>query len=257
MRVFVIGGNGFVGSAYPRLFDQIGVEYRIIARENYSEFIGQSCDIVINANGNSKKFLADRDPKGEFDASVRSVVHSLEDFKAAAYVFLSSGDVYPQQDRPEITREDQILDTREMSRYGLHKHTAEAIVRAVQPRSLVMRMGGFVGPNLRKNAVFDMMHDQPIWLHPDSELQFISTDSAARIVWGLIQKEIWGEIINLGAKGVVRIGDLFDRIRPTSNFVPDARKIRFEISTDKLERHYGPLPRTEDEVSAFLTSNNR
>ena len=184
--IFIIGGKGYVGQAYPRLFESRGIAYTLVTRENYGELIGQSCSVLINANGNSKKFLADQDPVGEFDASVTSVVRSLADFKADHYVFLSSGDVYPQQDTPSTTREDDPLDMRAMSRYGLHKYTAENLVRAIHPGPLVMRMGGFVGPGMKKNAIFDMLNDQPIWLTPDSELQFISTDRAAALVWSLI-----------------------------------------------------------------------
>ena len=255
MRVFILGGGGFVGSAYGRLFGRLGISYEIITRANYDSLSGQHCDVLINANGNSKKFLADRDPKGEFDASVRSVVHSLEDFKADTYVFLSSGDVYPRQDTPDITREDAPIDPVAMSRYGLHKYTAETLVRAIHPRWLVLRMGGFVGPGLKKNAIFDMLNNQPIWLKPDSMLQFISTDTAARIVWQLVLNGNIKETVNLGAKGTVRIGDLFERLASQSTFVPDARLVRFEISTEKLERLYGPLPRTGDEIDAFLTTS--
>ena len=255
MRVFILGGGGFVGSAFGRLFDHLKIPHEVITRANYDSLRGQHCDVLINANGNSKKFLADRDPKGEFDASVRSVVHSLEDFKAETYVFLSSGDVYPRQDSPEITREDEALDQAAMSRYGLHKYTAETLVRAIHPRWLGFRMGGFVGPGLKKNAIFDMLNNQPIWLQPDSKLQFISTDTAARIVWQVVLNGTTGETVNLGAKGVVRVGDLFDRLAPRSTFMPDAKLVRFEISTEKLERLYGPLPLTVDEVDAFLATS--
>ena len=168
--ILVIGGGGFVGQAYPRLFERLGLPYTIVTRENYDALSGIDCDLLINANGNSKKFLSDQDPVFDFDASVTSVVRSLERFKPRRYVLLSSGDVYPTQRSPAETQESAALDTTQMSRYGFHKYLAEMVVNAIHPAPLVIRMGGFVGPGMRKNAIFDMLNDAPVWLHPDSEL---------------------------------------------------------------------------------------
>ena len=256
--IFILGGNGFVGSAYARLLASLGVEHTLITRDNYAALIGAECDVLINANGNSKKFLANRDPKAEFEASVSSVVASLADFKAAKYVYLSTGDVYPQQHSPEVTREDQALDTRAMSRYGLHKYLAEQYVRAAHPNWLVFRMGGFVGPGMKKNAIFDILNGPQIWLAPDSELQFISTDAAARLVWGLASSDLNNETINLGARGVVRVGDIRDRAGSSVPYGADAQSVRFELNLEKLAGRAGNrLPTSEEEVGAFLTSASR
>jgi len=256
--IYIIGGEGFVGSAYVRLCRARGLQHRIITRASYDVHIGTSCDVLINANGNSKKFVADRDPKGEFDASVRSVLHSLEDFNARRYVFLSTGDVYPDQTSPTVSAEDHTIDSRRQSRYGLHKHLAEQLVLARHPRPLVMRMGGFVGPGMRKNAIFDMLHDQPVWLTPDSELQFIGTDTVADLVWSLVEGEVSGEIINAGPRGTVRIGDVHARLGSRSTFAPEARKTRFEIATDKLAHLSGrSLPEASAEVERYCQSIGR
>lgn len=256
--IFIIGGEGYVGSAYPRLFKRLGLDHEVITRANYADFVGRSCDVLINANGNSKKFMADRDPKWEFDASVRTVLHSLEDIRSDCYIHLSTGDVYPETHAPEVSLESQDIDSRRQSRYGLHKHMAEHLVRSLHPRWIVMRMGGFVGPGMLKNAVFDMLNAQPVWLTPDSKLQFIGTDTAARLVWRLHQNGVSQEVVNLGARGVVRIGDLHARLRSTSPFAEQARQVRFEISTDKLARLTEEnLPSSADEVEAFFQAGGR
>lgn len=251
--IFLIGGNGFVGSAYARLFEARGFEYRILTRANAEEFAGQSCDVLINANGNSRKFMADREPLWEFDASTRSVAQTLEWFDPKLYVLLSTGDVYPDQSSPALTSEDQSIDVTRISRYGLHKYLAEQVVRGTRDRWLVFRMGGFVGPLLKKNAIFDMLNDQPVWLSPDSELQFISTDNAAEIVWSIVENGVTNEIINLGGSGLAHLGRLHARIGSSSQFKPDAAQTRFELSTNKLRKLYGKeLPCTQDDVLTFV-----
>lgn len=253
--ITIIGGNGFVGSAYARLLEARGIAHRIVTRENYDSLKGTSCDVLINANGNSRKFLAAREPLNEFDQSVRSVARSLEDFRCQTYVFLSTGDVYPDQTSPQVTGEDQAIEAGRQSRYGLHKYLAEQLVRGTQKQWLVMRMGGFVGPELKKNAIYDMLTGAAVWLSPQSELQFISTDQAAELVWGLVTAGVRNEIVNLGAAGTVNLGTLHRQIGSSSQFQPDAPTVRFELSLEKLGRLRGAtLPRSQDEVDAFIAA---
>ncbi|HKY18603.1 MAG TPA: NAD-dependent epimerase/dehydratase family protein [Rhizomicrobium sp.] len=253
--IYVIGGNGFVGAAYVRLLQTRGLPHRAITRENYESLRGTACDVLINANGNSKKFLAAREPLNEFDQSVRSVAQSLQDFRWGTYIQLSTGDVYPDQSSPQVTREDQAIDPARQSRYGLHKCLAEQLVRGVCEKWLVIRMGGFVGPGLKKNAIFDMLTGAPVWLSPQSELQFLSTDRAAALVWELAQKGVSNEIVNLGATGTVNLGALHRRIGSASSFMPQAPTVCYDVSLDKLAKLSGTeLPRSLDEVEKFIAT---
>src|SRR5712692_2731904 len=68
--IFVLGGAGFVGSAFVRVAAAAGRECVVIRRDNYREYTGRRCDLLVNANGNSRKPLARQAPLEEFDASV-------------------------------------------------------------------------------------------------------------------------------------------------------------------------------------------
>jgi nucleoside-diphosphate-sugar epimerase len=253
--IYLIGGRGFVGSAYARLLDRLGMPFKVVTHDNMDALRGTSCDILINASGNSRKPLATSEPLTDFELSVHSVAKTAEAFSAEIYVQLSSGDVYPDQSRPELTREDQAIDPGRQSRYGLHKRLAEEIVQATQQKWLVVRMGGLVGPGLKKNAIFDMMTGAPVWLSPQSELQFISTDMAAQIVWELVRAGVRREIVNLGGSGLVNLGKLHRRIGSKSRFLADAPTIRYELALDKLASLSSkPVPDANAEVDGFLAS---
>ena len=56
--IFILGGNGFVGSGLVRACAAQERPYVVLTRENYADYVGQPCDVFINANGNSKKFMA-------------------------------------------------------------------------------------------------------------------------------------------------------------------------------------------------------
>lgn len=251
--IYVVGGRGFVGSAFVRLCERLAFEHRVITRQNYEDYRDTACDILINADGNSKKYLSDNEPMADFDMSVRSVADTLVAFRAETYVLFSTGDVYPDQSTPEVTREDQSIDVNNLSRYGLHNFLAECLVQGIHPNWLIIRAGGLVGPGLKKNAIFDMLTDGPVWLTPNSELQFLSTDAAATIVWGLLEKTVRNEVVNLGGLGQVRLQDVHDLIGSRSSFKKDARQINYELNLEKLQSLVDvPISESIAEVEAFI-----
>jgi nucleoside-diphosphate-sugar epimerase len=243
--IYIVGGRGFVGSGVARYCATHELQYAIITRENYQDFVGTSCDVLINANGNSRKYFADRDPTAEFDQSVRSVAVSLASFVAETYVLISTGDVY----------NDQVIDTASLSRYGLHKYLAEQLIMGAHPNWLVIRCGGFIGPGIKKNAVFDILTGAKVWLSPDSALQFIHTDHAAEIILGLVSAGVRRHILNLGGAGAVRLGDLHHAAGSVAVFDPQALTVRYELSLEKLTK-LSPVevPVTRNELSQFIST---
>jgi nucleoside-diphosphate-sugar epimerase len=251
--IYIIGGNGFVGSAFVRFFIRKKINYQIIDRYNYASFYDKPCNILINANGNSKKYIAERDPLLEFDSSTRSVLTSLTSFNFKHYIYLSSGDVYPEQETPAKTDENLLIDVTRQSRFGLNKYLAEQLVKKYADKWLIIRMGGFVGNGLKKNAIYDILNNSEIWISPESELQFINSDSAVEIIWELINKNISNEIINLGGLGVVKIGNIHLKSKSNSIFKKEAPLIRFELNLGKLQSFLSQdLPKSEHEVDKFI-----
>lgn len=249
--IYIIGGNGFLGSGFARVCAHQGLDHQVITRENYTSLVGTECDLLINANGNSKKFLSRQDPVGDFEASVLSVRRSLSDFSFNTYVFLSSCDVYPDSTSPETTDEQTLLDPAKQSTYGLHKRLAEMCVQHASPNWLIFRGGGFVGEGMKKNAIFDAMQGDSLWISKESRLQFINTETAASIVLELAKGDIQNEVFNLCATGTVRIGDVCDWISSKATVAADAPVVTCEISLEKLASATS-IPSSVDEVRKFL-----
>jgi nucleoside-diphosphate-sugar epimerase len=253
--IFIIGGQGFVGSALVRHCRARDIPHAIVERDNYRQFVGEKCDVLINANGNSRKYLAREDPLEEFAQTVRSVRASLVDFRADCYVYLSTCDVYPDCSSPAITLESALPDVARQSPYGFHKYLAEQCVRHAAPRWLIMRLGGMVGPGMRKNPVFDILHEQPLWLDPASQLQFLHTDEVSRIVFALLERNLCGEIVNLCGKGLIALEEIARLAGKPIRVQPGSPRVRYHVATDKLHRMLEgmePLPRTSDTLEKFL-----
>lgn len=249
--IFILGGGGFVGSAFARLCAAAGREYCVIEKNTYTQFVGQSCEVLVNANGNSSKPLAVKEPMTEFDASVRSVRSSLVDFRFNTYVHLSSCDVYPDCTSPSTTREDAPIDPSKQSPYGFHKFLAEQCVRHAARQWIVLRMGGFVGPGMRKNAIFDICFGEKLWLDPESELQFMPTDELARVALELVEKRVFGETLNVCGQGLVRLGDVMTWAGRNVPVNPGSPKVRYEVGTSKVAGVVR-LPESAGSVRAFV-----
>ena len=250
--IHIIGGKGFVGSACARACRSAGLDYEIIDRSNYSLFRARPCDVLINANGNSKKYLATRDPEAEFQASVATVRASLEDFDYKKYVLISTCDVYPDCSSPLTTKEDCDLQVATQSPYGFHKYLAELCVKHHAHDWLIFRLGGSVGPGLKKNPVFDILTGGPLWLDPSSELQFLSTDEAAEIILKIVALGSTGQTYNVCGEGTMALSAIIDLAGARVSVQPGSPRVRYEVSIDKVKRLV-PVSSTVGTIKRFVT----
>lgn len=254
--IFIIGGNGFVGSAVTRYCVRNELTHAVITKQNYQDFVGKSCDLLINSNGNSKKFLANNDPMEDFRQSVSSVRSSLVDFKFEKYVFFSSCDVYNDCSDRRLNHEAVEIDISTQSPYGFHKYLAEQCVRHAAADWLVIRFGGFVGEGLKKNPIYDIMHCGPLWLDPQSELQYLNTDAAASIVFDLLNQGLSREVINLCGDGLVKLQDMIDSVGVQIEVNPNSPRVLYNINVDKAKK-YVDIPSSTDAVLNYLRSTSK
>ena len=251
--VLILGGRGFVGSAITRAASEQGWTVKAVGREDYPEIVGTSWDVVINANGNSKKFLSDREPANEFDQSVRSVAHSLHDIQFGRYVFLSTVDVYPDKANPAHNAETTAIDPMKLSRYGFHKWQAEQLVRFNAPSWLILRMAGFVGPGLKKNPIYDLLTGAPLRVHPDSAYQYQHTATLAATVLDLLGQPAANRILNVAGDGVITLREVAAWIPgaalppPSDGLTPEY----YETNIDQLKA-IRSVPTTKETVHAFV-----
>ncbi len=231
--LLVIGSAGFVGSAIVREARARGLSVHEVDKDTYLP--GLRARWVINANGNSKKFLAREQPALEFDLSVRSVMQSLHDFPCERYCFLSTIDVYDNVREPAANTESTVIRRDRLSAYGLHKLLAEDLVRHYAPRWLVLRMGGFVGPGLRKNSIYDLLKGLPLRVHPDSRYQYQHTQALAATALDLLQAGSEKEIWNVAGDGVVSLRDVAALVPGATLPEPSNQPEYYEVSLAKLK----------------------
>ena len=164
MKIGIIGCKGLVGRA---IYERLEKNHFItgIHRHNYLRFKGAEFDILINANGNSRKYWANENPLEDFDASVSTVMGSLFDFTYKKYIFISSIDA----EEPR-------------GHYGFNKRIAEDLVKQYADKWQIVRLCSVIGEYMNKGPVYDILHGNPIYLTSGSTLQLITAEEVAELL---------------------------------------------------------------------------
>lgn len=233
----IIGGSGFLGLNLSEYFAKKSAKVLKIDKENYKNFLGQDFDVLINANGNSKKFWANQNPVEDYKLTVDSVKNSLKDFNFKLYVYISSNDVYSDPEDPNQTHESITIDHSKLQPYGLHKLIAEDIVKTL-PKYLILRCSAMIGKNLKKGVIKDIQDNRDLFVSLDSKLQFITASEVGSVIEMLIQRKLQNETFNCGGSGNVSVSEIlqmFNKVLPT---ISEAQKQVYEINTNKLKSFF-------------------
>lgn len=222
-----------------------------IHKENYQSYRGTAFDIIINANGNSKRFWANSHPVEDFIASTVSVYNSLFDFKCSVYVYISSSDVYENHTSPRYTKEDVSIAPDKLTPYGLHKYFSELLIRKYVKNYLILRSSMILGSNLTKGPLYDAIHHEPLFITRDSRLQMITTKSIADIICTLIDKKITHGVFNMGGMGTFSFSGLDRYVSGPHVYRADGEKQLYEMNVAKMLKLY-PLKTSVEYLQEFL-----
>lgn len=236
-RLAVIGSFGMLGSDLVHFF-RPHFHVTGIHKDNYRRHVGHSFDVVVNANGNSKRFWANEHPIEDFEASTVSVYKSLVDFPHKTYVYISSSDVYADHTSPRTTKEQSVKSGMELSPYGFHKYISEQIVAKYAAKYLILRSSMILGKNLKKGPVYDMLHGVPLFITKTSQLQMITTREIAKIISYMIAHNVRGETYNMGGTGVVDFRTIESIVGSRVSISKGATKQMYEMNVSKLHKVY-------------------
>ncbi len=253
LKCMVIGGRGYVGSAVTAAVHRLGWDAIVVETDNYSRYVGSTCDVLINANGNAQRFRANHDPLFDFDASMRPVYRSLFDFGSSHYVLISTVDVYNDPTSPTTTRENTSIDLLTLSPYGFHKRLAELCVMRSAQSWQIFRLAQMVGPGLCKGPIFDVLNRRPLWIHPDTCLPFMHTHHAAEVILDLVRNAPRNDIYNVCGRGTVPFKEVLELLPSPHHCATraDTERQVYKVNTDKVRR-LRPLPDSRDEIQTFL-----
>lgn len=149
----LIGYTGFVGSNLlrQRSFDAC------FNSANVEQIAGRSFDLVVCAGAPAEKWKANAEPERDLD-NIERLTRALEQTNARKLVLISTVDVFLS---PVDVDEDSAVPTTGLHAYGKHRRRLEQIV-AGRFDACIVRLPGLYGHGLKKNAIYDFMHDNDV-----------------------------------------------------------------------------------------------
>lgn len=234
----IIGSRGMVGSDLTLNLKSYFRKVTGIDRENYERYRGHHFDVVINANGNSNKIWARDHILADFAASTTSVYASLFDFPCKTYVYISSSDVYPDHTSKKSTSEEKNIEVEFLSPYGFHKYLSECIVRNFLKNYIILRCPMILGTNLKKGPIYDILHNSPLFVTPESAFQMITAKELAKIIHFLLERNITKEVFNAGGQGAVIFREIDKYIHKIITFPKDGATHIYQTDVSKLHKMY-------------------
>ncbi|WP_047394377.1 NAD(P)-dependent oxidoreductase [Chitinibacter sp. ZOR0017] len=146
----LIGFSGFVGST---LLNQASFDF-LYRSTNIDEIDGKSFDIVVCAGAPAQKWVANLDPVADRQ-KIESLIDHLKTIKCKKFILISTVDVFKN---PNGVDEASFVDEIDLHAYGLHRRLLEKFVELHFKDYLIVRLPGLVGPGLRKNIIYDFLH---------------------------------------------------------------------------------------------------
>lgn len=182
----LIGHTGFVGS-------NLAAQHRFhtwFNSKNIECIRGQRFDLLAVSGMPAAMWVANKDP--EADRAVLDRLWScLSACRANTVVIVSTVAVYPA---PVGVDEDTAVDPAAQTPYGRHRLMLEQRAAEHFPRVLSVRLPALFGPGLKKNALYDLIHDNETYkISADAVYQFYSL------------KRLWRDVQTALSVGLERV----------------------------------------------------
>jgi len=149
----LIGYTGFVGTNLlrQRSFDAC------FNSSNIDQMAGRSFDLVVCCGARAEKWKANADPEADLD-NIEKLTRALANVNATKLVLISTVDVFLN---PASVDEDSPTPMTGLHAYGRNRRRLEQIV-AGRFDAHIIRLAGLYGPGLKKNAIYDLLHDNDV-----------------------------------------------------------------------------------------------
>lgn len=156
MTTAIVGYTGFVGSnlCAIKTFDAC------YNSKNIESAFGTNPDLLVYSGIPAAMFLANKFPEQDL-AVIENAIENIRRIKAKRVVLISSIAVYNQTFDVD---EDSLIDKEKSTAYGRNRRILEEWVEQNCPNSLIIRLPGIYGINLKKNFLYDMIQVIPTML---------------------------------------------------------------------------------------------
>lgn len=156
MKTVLVGYTGFVGSNIYATGDFDAV----YNSKNIEKAYGTNPNLLIYAGLRAEKYLANNEPEKDMELIVQAE-KNIAKINPKKLVLISTIDVFKV---PKDVNENSKIDTENLHAYGYNRYQLELWVRKQYPDSLIIRLPGLFGKNIKKNFIYDYINVIPFLL---------------------------------------------------------------------------------------------
>lgn len=188
----LIGYTGFVGSNLARQthFDDF------YNSKNIETIDGKTYDLVVCAGAPAEKWKINKEPLKDLE-NLNRLIGSISRVTASKFILISTVDVYPT---PIEVDEADAIDPKLCHPYGKHRLQLERFV-SEHFDALTVRLPGLFGQGLKKNVIFDLIHDNGVdQIHAENVFQFYNLDNLWRDIQSALKRQL--RLVNFATEPV-------------------------------------------------------
>lgn len=192
MKSALIGYTGFVGSNLARQ-NKFTDLYN---SKNIDDIDGKEYDLVVCSAARAEKWRINQEPEKDM-AEIESLIKHLKTLTVKNFVLVSTVDVYKS---PNGVNEDTPIELESLHSYGKNRFYLEEFCRD-NFGALVMRLPGLFGTGLKKNVIFDLLHDNNVEkIHHGGSFQYYNLDNIWQDIQTALDKSL--SLVNLATEPV-------------------------------------------------------
>lgn len=201
MREAIIGHTGFVGG---NLISQHEFN-NFYNTKNIDDIIGEEFDVLVCSGIPAEKWKANQEPEKDYKI-VTELVDKILQVKIKKLILISTVDVY---NNPIDINENTPINPNEHQAYGKHRRIAEERLSR-KFDTLIVRLPGLFGNGLKKNVVFDFLHNNQVEkIHSDAVYQFYYLNHLWRDISVAIENNI--SLLNISSEPLM-VADIAKQI---------------------------------------------
>lgn len=164
-----MGYTGFVGSNILEKGDFDGC----FNTKNIQDAYGSKPELLIYSGLRAEKFLANNDPEQDMKL-IYEAEENIRKIAPKKLVLISTVDVFRN---PQGVDENSEIETEGLHPYGFNRYQLELWARENFADSLIVRLPGLFGKNIKKNFIYDMIHIIPSMLKREKMDELLMKDS--------------------------------------------------------------------------------
>ncbi len=218
MRSALIGYTGFIGSNLAKQYTFTD----LYNSENIDKIEGKEFELIVNAAPYSLRWKADLEPEKDWKR-INDLIDHLIEVKTKLFVLISTVDVYP--DSIGVDEDSKITEERSRG-YGLNRFRLENFIKENFENSVCIRLPQTFGPGLKKNFIFDLIHDNALdFTHKESKFQWYNLENLWKDISIVIENKL--SVVNFAVEPI--------RAREVAKYILD---MDFRTETEKPPLNY-------------------